>query len=303
MQKSFLPTQQIISASRRTDIAAFFMPWLMNRLDAGFVRYPNPYSGQAHTVSLRPEDVHSIVFWSKNFAPLLPHLDEIQRRGFFSYYHFTITGLPRSLEAHTPQWQQSVRVFRELVERTSPRHVQWRFDPILYTKELDAAYYHRRFEEIAAALSGATQRCYFSFAQFYGKVIRQFNQAGLAVIDPSLEQKRELALELAETGAKYGIQLYACCQDDLLSEQVHKAHCIDADLLGELFPDRPFLAAARPTREQCGCAASRDIGIYDTCPHGCIYCYANQNHLLALERFRQHDPDGEMLYKSSSQTE
>lgn len=71
------PTFNIISASRRTDIPAFYMPWFMNRLREGYVAYPNPFSGQIHTISVAPEDVHSIVFWSKNYAPFLPHMDEL----------------------------------------------------------------------------------------------------------------------------------------------------------------------------------------------------------------------------------
>jgi hypothetical protein len=163
----------IISASRRTDIPAFYSQWLVNRLRAGFVRYPNPFSGEVYTVSLRPEDVHSIVFWSKHYAPLLPHLDELEEGDYRFYFHYTITGAPRTLEPHVPGWQQAVQVFRKLAERTSSRQVQWRFDPILFTHELGPAFYAARFRDVATALSGATERCYFSFAVFYGKVGRR----------------------------------------------------------------------------------------------------------------------------------
>ena len=120
------PPLTIISASRRTDIPAFYMPWFMNRLRAGLVAYPNPFGGQVHTVSLRPEHVHSLVFWSKTYRPVLP-------RG------------PRSLEPHVPDWKAAVEVFLKLAARTSPAHVQWRFDPILFTDELGAAFYQERF--------------------------------------------------------------------------------------------------------------------------------------------------------------
>ncbi len=287
----------IISASRRTDIPAFYMPWLIKRLQAGFVSYPNPYNGQVYTVSLRPEDVHSIVFWSKHYEQLLPHLDELTERGYRFYFHYTITGASRVLEPHAPGWQRAVQVFRELAKRTSARHVQWRFDPILFTDELGAEFYIERFRDLATALSGMTQRCYFSFAVFYGKVGRQLRRMRIRFHDPATEDKQALVKAMADIADECGITLYACCQDALVTKRVQKAHCIDGGLLAELFPDRPLISKFKPTRKQCGCVVSRDIGMYDTCPHGCAYCYANQNHQAALRRFRAHKPEAQMLAK------
>ena len=188
----------IISASRRTDIPAFYMPWLMNRLQMGCASYPNPFSGQVHTVSLQSNDVHSIVFWSKNYGRFLPYLDEIVERGYRFYFHYTITGVLRRLEPHVPDWQQSVQVFRVLAERTSPCHLQWRFDPVLFTHESGAEFYIERFRSIATALVGATRRCYFSFAIFYDKVKRQLQQAGIRFREPSLEEKQALVQAMAD---------------------------------------------------------------------------------------------------------
>ena len=287
---------QVISASRRTDIPAFYTPWLLNRLRAGSVTYPNPFSGQLYSVSLRPEDVHSITFWSKHYGPLLPHLPELTSRGYRACFHYTITGASHLLEPRVPAWPEAVRVFWELAARTSPRHVQWRFDPILFTPDLDADYYQDRFQQIAARLAGATHRCYFSFAAFYGKVERRLKQAGVQYYDPPLAEKLALVEALAGIAAEYDITLYACCQDELAGGQVQKAHCIDRELLAELFPDRPLVAEAKPTRKGCGCAASRDIGVYDTCPFGCRYCYANQDRETALARYRAHRSEGEVLF-------
>ena len=285
----------IVSASRRTDIPAFYMPWLMNRLQAGSAYYPNPFSGEIHTVSLQSEDVHSSVFWSKHYGPLLHHLNELIERGYCFYFHYTITGAPRALEPYVPDWQQSVLIFRELAERTSPLHVQWRFDPILFTDKLRTDSYIERFRDIAAALTGATQRCYFSFAVFYSKVQRRLQKAGVRYYDPPLEEKQSLVEAMVDIADQCGITLYACCQDMLAGGRIQKAHCVDGDLLTELFPDRPWVSQLRPTREQCGCVASRDIGMYDSCPCGCVYCYANQSRGVALTRFWTHNPKGDTL--------
>jgi DNA repair photolyase len=285
----------IISASRRTDIPAFYTPWLLARLEAGFARYPNPFNNRPVTVSLRSADVHTIVFWSRNFEPLIPHLDDLARRDYRFFFHFTITGAPPALEQHAPPREAAMATLRELAARTSPHHVQWRFDPILLTDKLDTKYYVNNFRELASGLAGATERCAFSFATLYPKVDRRLRRHGVRFRDPSLEEKRELAETLAAIGAEYGIGLHACCQDALLSPAVRQAHCIDGGLLQVLSPDRPLNAPPRPTRPGCGCTASRDIGVYDTCVHGCLYCYANTDHRTAAARFRAHDPLSEAL--------
>ncbi|MBN2306215.1 MAG: DUF1848 domain-containing protein [Anaerolineae bacterium] len=288
----------IISASRRTDIPAFYMPWFINRLETGTVSYPNPFSQQVCTVSLLPDDVHSIVFWSKYYGPFLRHIDELERRDYRFICHYTITGAPRQLEPHVPDWPRAALVLRQLAERTDPRRVLWRFDPILFTDQLDAAFYSERFRSIARTLAGATERCYFSFAVFYDKVTRRLQQQGIRAYDPLLDEKRALVDAMAGIADECGITLYACCQDALLDDRVHKAHCVDGELLAELFPDRPLITTARPTREACGCVASRDIGMYDSCIYGCAYCYATQNHAAALTRHRTHDPHAAMLIAS-----
>ncbi len=286
----------IISASRRTDIPAFYMSWLMQRLEAGAVSYPNPFGGEVYTVSLRPEDVHSIVFWSKNYGPFLPHMAELEARGYSFYCHYTLTGTPRAFEPHVPDpLTEGVPVLRELARRTSPRHVQWRFDPIIFTAELGEAFYLERFRELAAALEGATERCYFSFATFYGKAIRQLKRAGVNYRDPALEEKQSLVRAMADVAEAHGMKLYACCQASLATGRVRPAHCIDGELLASLFPDRPLAFKAGGTRAECGCVSSRDLGMYDTCPHSCLYCYANRDPERALARASRHSPEGEML--------
>lgn len=267
----------------------------MNRLRAGFARYLNPFTGEMHTVSLHPEEVHSIVFWSKHYQPLLPYLSEIADLGYRFVFHYTITGAPRALEPHTPNWQDSVRIFRELADQTNPRQVFWRFDPILFTDEWGMDFNLQRFREIAAALSSATERCYFSFTAFYSKVKRSLQRAGILFYDPPLAAKLELVGAMVEIAQACGMTLHACCQESLLGGNVQKAHCVDGDLLAELFPDRPKVTQIQPTRQGCGCFASRDIGMYDTCPFGCLYCYANQNRKTALMRYKSHHPDGEKL--------
>ena len=270
----------IISASRRSDIPAFFSDWLMERVRAGEAEYVNPFSGKLHRVSLQPQNVHSFVFWSKDYRPLLPQLEELEARGYRSSFHFTITGLPRLFEPRVPEAETAIETFSYLAQRYSPKHISWRFDPILFSAQLEEEYYLARFAQLSRLLRGKTRRCYFSFVNYYSKVQKRLARLeGIGCYDPPLERKRQLAGKLAEIAAEQEMELYSCCANDLIQPGIKQGHCIDGELLAELFPERPRVSELRPTRAECGCYASRDIGAYDTCEHGCRYCYATWPHL------------------------
>jgi hypothetical protein len=290
----------VISASRRTDIPAFYSEWFMNRIRAGYVRWPNPFGGgNIHTTSLRAEDVGAIVFRSKNFIPLLPYLDELDEGGYNTVFHFTITGLPRVFETSIPDLGSLLECAQTLSDRYGPDRVLWRCDPLLISSVTGGEYYKRRFRELAAGLEGITTRCYFCFAIYYKKVQRNLGrlsrEADIECQDPPREEHLELAEALAEIAAEHGIEMLSCCGDYLVVRRIKKAHCIDADLLHNLFPDRVGFLAPHPVREECGCAECVDIGVYDTCPHGCEYCYANSSREVALRRYELHQPDWDML--------
>lgn len=289
----------IISVSRRTDVPAFYSTWFMNRVREGRVRYANPFGGQQYEVSLLPEDVHAFVFWSKDYRPMLRYLLELESRGYDFYFHFTITGLPAVFEEHVTPVKEAIRTFKLLSERYGQKRVLWRFDPIIISNITGADYYKAGFAEIAAQLKGTTERCYFSFVCLYEKVRRNLSKLEstkhVICTDPDRIFKVSLANELAEIAGEYGITLYSCCGDYLVSNKIKKAQCIDGELLYSLFPHKPRQARVNPTRKECGCVVSRDIGAYDTCPHGCIYCYANINKEAAYKYYSTHNPDTDML--------
>ena len=288
---------EIISVSRRTDIPAFYAEWFRGRFRAGCVRWRNPYGGKPQEVSLRPEDVRGYVFWSRNYGPFLSVLDEISRTGVPFYCHYTLTGLPGALEPRVPPWTRGVEVARTLADTFGPDRLVWRYDPIVLSSATQADFHRRRFGEMARHLAGATRRCIMSFTVFYRKVLRNAEdlraEKGIRLLDPNVDERRALAAELSEMAHAEGIALEACCSDDLLSTagggKIGKARCVDAArllALGGRAEEVRESVPSRPTREECGCSASRDIGAYDTCPHGCVYCYANSSPALALTHFR-----------------
>lgn len=292
-------TSQVISVSRRTDIPAFYAAWFLNRLRAGFARYRTPFGGQSYEVSLRPEAVLAFVFWSRNYRPLLPYLPDLEKQGYDGYFHFTLTGLGPPLEPAAPPVPETIAVFEILAERYSPKHVLWRFDPMILSKQIPAAETLARFDSLARQLSGYTERCYVSFVDFYHKTernLRLLAKEGVQCYDPAAEEKVALLRQLVDIGQQAHIQLRACCESDLLTVPgVTQAHCVDAALLAELFPEKFHALKQTPTRAGCGCFASRDIGAYNTCIAGCAYCYANANHQTALANYQRHDPESPIL--------
>lgn len=292
-------SMRIISASRRTDIPAYYSDWFMRRVEAGFVRWRNPFGGREVETSLRPEDVAAIVFWSKDFAPMVPHLPVLFERGYRFVMHYTITGLPSVFEPNVPPAEAAIEAARELAGRFGPDALLWRYDPVAISSITDADYHRRRFEEIASQLEGSTRRCYFSFPTFYGKTIRNTalleRETSVRCSDLPIHDKLALASDFADIAAARGISMHSCCSDHLVSEKIAKAHCVAAELLFRLYPERMIPVLRRATRKGCGCYESTDIGAYDTCPHGCVYCYANTNKEVAERRWKGHEPGSDGL--------
>ena len=270
--------KHIISASRRTDIPAFYSEWFIRRLQAGVAYVKNPYGGQINKVSLKPEGIHSIVFWSKNYSPLISRMDEIEETTKNLFFHFTITGIPEDIEQSTPPVEDTVNDFIYLAKKYSPVRLVWRFDPVCITDKLPFSFYEEMFSRIAERLEGSCIKCYMSFVQKYKKALVNFEKySDHILIDTKEELQKDYARRLSRIADRHGIRLYACCNDYLLSGSVHKGSCINSRELSELFNDYSVSSPAAPTRKECACTKSIDIGSYDTCPHGCLYCYANSD--------------------------
>ncbi len=295
---------RIISASRRTDIPAFYSKWFLNRLRDGFCHWINPYGGQVKRVSLRAEDCLAVVFWTRNPKPLLSHLDFLANEGYRYYFHVTINGYPKMIESNSPPVRSAIDTFRRVSEKISPDLTQWRCDPILLSTETPPEYHLKRFEFLASQLEGYTRRCYFSFVDFYGKTERNLRKVerdhGISIQRPELDEQRNLAHQLREIAAAHGITMYSCCNDGLTGDGIERSHCIDIDIVRMLRPNLDLLLKDAPTRQDCGCVECDDIGAYDTCTFGCTYCYATNSRPAALNRMRDHDPQDTVLWRPST---
>jgi len=298
--------KRIISVSRRTDVPTFYGDWFIERVKEGFAGVVNPFSGKRYIVSLRPEDVVCFVFWSKDFSPFLEKLKIMDGLGYKFYFNYTLTGLPGVFESNLEK-QAAIEALELLSQTYSPGHINWRFDPIIISSISGRDYYLRVFEELAKSFEGVVERCYFSFVVNYGKVIRNFAEfeksEGIKIFGCSDDFKIELADELADIAAGYGIEMYSCCGDYLVGDKIKKAHCVDGRIIERLFYPEGLSYKAKPTRKECGCTESTDIGTYDTCPHGCVYCYANANKARACEGAGRHEPDSAFLGYSKAESD
>jgi hypothetical protein len=298
--------KRIISVSRRTDVPAFYGDWFMRRIKDGFAGVVNPFGGQRYTVSLKPEDVVCFVFWSKDFTPFRENLSLLDSLGYKFCFNYTVTGLPAIFESNVDK-KSAIDSLKELSKTWSPKHINWRFDPIIISSISDRDFWLCAFRQLARELEGYVERCYFSFVVNYGKVIRNFAEFekshNLNVYDPSDDFKIELANELANIAADCGMQMYSCCGDYLLGHKIKKAHCIDGGIIDELFSPAGSTYNEKPTRKECGCTESSDMGTYDTCPHGCVYCYANMNKPKARAVFENHDPASAFLGYTKAQSD
>ncbi|HQJ51514.1 MAG TPA: DUF1848 domain-containing protein [Anaerolineae bacterium] len=288
----------ILSASYKTDLPALYGEWFLNRLRAGCCLAPNPYSGRPFRVSLTRDSVDGIVFWTRNLGPFRGRLEEVHCLAYPFVIQFTITGYPRELESGVIDSRRAVEQLRQAAERYGPRVCVWRYDPIVDTSLTPRAFHTATFARLAGELEGATDEVVLSFAQLYGKTRRGLERAarahGLTWSDPADEWKRALAAELAGIAASRGMRLTVCGQPALVPPGCAAARCIDAGRLSDV-AGRAILARERPHRKECGCYESKDIGAYDTCPQGCVYCYAVSSIERARANLRAHDPTAESL--------
>jgi len=286
----------IISASRRTDIPAFYSEWLMGRLRAGYVNTRNPMNPrQEKRVGLSPESVDCIVFWSKDPAPLIKYLDEIDSMGYDYYFQFTLTPYGRDVEEGVRDKAEIAETFKALSERVGKYRVVWRYDPILISGLYDADHHVRAFARLCGELRGYTEKAVISFVDGYRKINPAMKLYGLRA--PDADENMYIAREFAGIAAEHGLTIETCAEKaDLSAFGIGRARCVDGALIeritGRILRDKYKKGVER---ENCGCMPSSDIGAYDTCVHGCAYCYAN----ASLERARSnrsgHDPRAEFL--------
>lgn len=316
---------EIVSASRSTDIPAFYADWFFHRLKVGYSAWTNPFNGVKSYVSY--QNTRFIVFWSKNPQPLLNHLDDLKERNIGCYIQYTLSDYEKDrLEQGVPPIGQRIDTFKRLVDKLGIGHVIWRFDPLILTDDIGMDTLLSKIESIGDQLQGYTEKLVFSYADILGyrKVRTHLEKIRIPYHEWTEPQMLEFAGRLAEMNKKWGYTLATCGEKvDLQQFGIERNHCIDYDLIVRLAHDddrlmdfigamikkrgydlfgepEPLPASAillpgdryamkdSGQRDACGCLRSKDIGEYNTCPHRCEYCYANTSKDEALSNWKRH---------------
>jgi hypothetical protein len=325
----------IISASRSTDIPAFHSDWLINRLKAGYAIWYNPFNKKPYFVSF--ESARLFVFWSKNPKPLIPFLDEFDKRKINYYVQFTLNDYEaEKFEPGLPPLVERIETFHRLSEKIGKERVIWRFDPLIFTPRLSLDHLLKKIENIGNKLKHKTDKLVFSFVDVgaYQKVqnnlIRElsfFDRSSVLSSEPSLDQIQKIAdglkqlkkrwydqgwsITLATCGESvdlktdYGIIQNKCIDDDLIrSEFSHDQQLMQFVNKGEtdtVYQQDLFEISQKVNikdkgqRKECGCIFSKDIGMYNTCRHFCVYCYANTSRKSVENNFTKCFPTSESI--------
>ena len=326
----------IISASRSTDIPAFYAKWFINRLKAGYCVWYNPFNQKPMYISFAK--TKAVVFWTKNPEPLIPYLPELDKRGIHYYFQVTLNDyVNEGFEPNVGPVEHRVAVFKRLSDQIGKEKVIWRFDPLIVTPNLTVRQLLTKVYHVGNQLKGYTDKLVFSFIDVgaYRKVqnnlIKETSFFTRDTVD-SAEPSGNYLEKLVDGFAKlrdhwksegWNITLATCGESiDLEKYGIKHNRCIDGELMERLFPEdkelvyylrtgklpQPNLFGGIPEipsdrkdlkdkgqRKVCGCMISKDIGMYNTCRHFCVYCYANTSKEVVLKNKERHNDESESI--------
>lgn len=326
----------IVSASRSTDIPAFYAKWFFNRLAKGYCIWYNPFNQQKMYISFKNCKV--IVFWTKNPKPILPYLHELDERGIHYYFQVTLNDyLKEGFEPNVSSVDSRVETFKKLSDMIGKERVIWRFDPLIITQNITPRELLMRIWHIGNKLKGYTNKLVFSFVDVkaYRKVqnnlIKEtmlFTKENVDNAEANLAQRIEIVAglqKIREAWHKDGwdVEIATCAEDiNLKTYGIEHNRCIDGELMKRLFaddeelvyylqtlklPERDLFGKVPPIpqkqkkvkdigqRKICGCMISKDIGMYNTCRHFCVYCYANTSKETVLRNKDKHNDESESI--------
>ncbi len=285
----------IINTGCRTDIPAFYSKWFMNRIRDGYVFVRNPYyNTQVTKYSLNPEVIDCLVFGTKNPAPMIKYLDELDK--YKQLWYITITPYGKDIEPLVPDRLKVIESFKKISKHIGINGVNWRYDPIFIGMEFDVKKHIKYFDEMAKSLKGYTKHCTISFLDLYEKVKRNAPN----IKPPTKEEQIELAKAFSKIGKENGIIVHSCCEKTYLVEYgIDCNGCMSQEIVESSIGDKLNVQKIKNTREGCNCLMGNDIGAYNSCGHLCIYCYANTNKEAVRKNMQKHNPNSPFLIGNS----
>lgn len=283
----------ILSVSRRTDIPAYFSEWFINRLKKGYVYTRNPMNHrQVSKINLTTEYVDLIVFWTKNPEPMIDHLDDLEPYPY--YFQVSITPYDKDLESGLPSKDMIIESFIKLSKIIGKEKMVWRYDPVLISNDYSLEDHMRDFENYARRLAPYCHKCVIAFFDHYSKLNKVVREKGIRSpvgkeIDVFLQSVKRVKDEL-------NLMVESCSESlDMTKYGIGKGSCIDLKMIQNILGESVDIKRDTGQREICNCVKSIDIGIYNTCLNGCVYCYANYSKSSIETQIKKHNVNSPLL--------
>lgn len=281
----------ILNTGSRTDIPAYYSDWFYNRIQEGYVLVRNPYyPSQVIKYMLNPEVIDVMVFCTKNPLPMLDRIGRLS--AFDTFWFVTITPYGKEIEPYVPNKEQVIHSFWQLSQLVGRNRISWRYDPIFLTDKYSIAWHIEQFQYMAKALSGYTDQCVVSFIDLYEKTKKNFG----GVRSVAREEQEQLIDAFSQIAKKYVLQIHLCCEDaGLVRENVDADGCMSKAVLEKALGCKLDVPKKKTARKECSCLLGADIGAYNTCGHGCLYCYANYDRKTVAANRKMHHADSPLL--------
>lgn len=281
----------ILNTGLRTDIPGFFSEWFYNRIDEGFVYVRNPYAkNHIYSYKLDPELIDCIIFTTKNPRPMFRNLEKIDK--FNQYWHVTITPYGKEIEPNVPPVDEVIDSFKFLSERLGKEKVTLRYDPIFISEKYSLEKHIESFDYILDSLSDYTTEAIISFIDLYEKTKRNFPNAK----EVTQDERLRIGEEFAKIGEKYNIKVKTCVEGTELERfGIDSSGCMTKEVIEKAINKNLNIPKQKARNGECYCLLNNDIGEYNTCDHGCLYCYANSNKRLVKRNLKLHDPKSPLL--------
>lgn len=281
----------ILNTGLRTDIPGFFSEWLYNRIDEGFVYVRSPYAkNQIYSYKLDPALIDCIIFCTKNPQPMFENLEKIDK--FNQYWHITITPYEKDIEPNVPPVDDVLESFKYLSKKLGKENVTLRYDPIFINEKYTLEKHIESFEDMLNSLSGYTTEAIISFIDLYEKTKRNFPKAR----EVTKDERLKIGKEFARIGNENNIRIKTCVEGTELDKfGIDSSGCMTKEVIERAINKNLNIPKQKARNGECHCLLNNDIGEYNTCNHGCLYCYANSNKKLVKRNLKLHDPKSPIL--------
>lgn len=283
--------KMILNTGSRTDIPAYYSNWFYNRIKEGYVLVRNPYyPSQVTRYRLTSDVIDVMVFCTKNPAPMLEKISELS--AFDTFWFVTITPYGREIEPFVPEKEQVMMSFQKLAKTVGSGRISWRYDPVFITEKYSADEHIRLFGQMAKTLGRNTGQCVVSFIDLYEKTKKNFP----GVRSVTDKEQEYLVEAFGEIARENHLQIHLCCEDShLVRENVDADGCMSKEVLETAIGCKLDVPKKKTARSECNCLLGADIGAYNTCGHGCLYCYANYDRQTVINNRKAHDVNSPFL--------